>query len=90
MAAFCSSCGQSLAAGVRFCGQCGAATEAAPATNVPVPSAVTATSSVPRCQTCHVGALRLEKKYRMSTPVVAIGYIILVPSALFAGTIAAQ
>jgi len=38
--------------------------------------------SSPLCRTCGVGALRLEKRYRLSTPVVVIGYILLIPSVL--------
>jgi hypothetical protein len=35
-----------------------------------------------RCKTCDVGTLQSKKKYRMSGIVVAIGYILLVPSVL--------
>jgi hypothetical protein len=34
------------------------------------------------CKVCDKGLLTLKKKYRMSGPVVAIGYILLIPSAL--------
>jgi hypothetical protein len=34
------------------------------------------------CKTCDQGQLILRKKYRMSGPVVLIGYILLVPSIL--------
>jgi len=34
------------------------------------------------CGTCHIGHLIKCKRYRMSTPVVIIGYILLVPSIL--------
>jgi zinc ribbon protein len=78
MATFCSVCGQPLAPDVKFCGQCGATTSPAEST----PSAAIGVQSGPRCRTCGVGTLRLEKRYRMSTPVVAIGYILLVPSVL--------
>lgn len=36
----------------------------------------------PRCKVCDRGALIPKKMYRMSGPVVAIGYILLVPSVL--------
>ena len=78
MAAFCSSCGKPLETSAKFCGQCGAATSPADS----APAAVARRASGVRCQTCGVGTLRLEKRYRMSTPVVAIGYIILIPSLL--------
>ena len=80
MAAFCTACGQPLAPDVKFCSQCGAST---------TDLSTLAQSVVPqkqpgiRCKTCGVGTLQLVKRYRMSTPVVAIGYIILVPSVLF-------
>src|SRR5262249_42160733 len=79
MASFCTACGQPLASGVKFCSQCGAKTNSVESTsNVPIVG-----QSNPRCRTCGVGLLQLEKKYRMSTPVVVIGYIILAPSVLF-------
>ena len=34
------------------------------------------------CPTCKAGALHRRKKYRMSGPVVTIGYILLIPSVL--------
>lgn len=34
------------------------------------------------CKTCDIGVLMLVRKYRMSGIVVAIGYILLVPSVL--------
>ena len=34
------------------------------------------------CRVCYQGALAKKKKYRMSTPVVIIGYILLTPSVL--------
>jgi hypothetical protein len=82
VASFCSACGQPLAPGMKFCGHCGAATAAADV-SVPLPPPPMGSPLVPRCQTCGSGTLRLEKTYRMSTPVVAIGYIILVPSLLW-------
>jgi len=36
----------------------------------------------PSCQICGQGELKSKKKYRMSGPVVAIGYILLIPSIL--------
>ena len=78
MATFCTACGQPLSPEVKFCGQCGATTSLAES----IPHAVIEGQPGPRCRTCAVGTLRLEKKYRMSTPVVAIGYILLVPSVL--------
>jgi hypothetical protein len=79
MAAFCSACGQFQASGVKFCSRCGAPT-ASPAE--PIPYAPPDKQPNLRCKTCDVGSLKLEKKYRMSTPVVTIGYILLVPSIL--------
>lgn len=80
MAAFCSACGQPLVVGTKFCGHCGATT----ISDARIPSPSQSGSSIPtRCQTCGGGPLRLEKVYRMSTPVVVIGYIILVPSLLW-------
>jgi hypothetical protein len=35
-----------------------------------------------RCKVCDTGTLTQRKKYRMSGPVVAIGYIFLIPSIL--------
>lgn len=34
------------------------------------------------CQTCNQGTMKPRKRYRMSTPVVVIGYIFLIPSIL--------
>lgn len=34
------------------------------------------------CKVCDVGTLKLQKMYRMSSPVVVIGYILLIPSVL--------
>lgn len=34
------------------------------------------------CQTCNQGTMKPRKKYRLSGPVVAIGYIFLIPSIL--------
>ena len=45
------------------------------------PSSAT-TTELPRCATCGVGRLAKLRVYRMSTPVVVIGYILLVPSIL--------
>ena len=36
----------------------------------------------PLCQVCYRGTLAKKKKYRMSTPVVIIGYLLLTPSVL--------
>jgi hypothetical protein len=81
MAAFCSACGQPLAPGMKFCGQCGAATNpAGSASTAAPPPAPFGIQSRPQCRTCGIGTLRLEKRYRMSTPVVVIGYVLLVPS----------
>ena len=54
---------------------------------VNVPKASTAAVMPPDdppviCSTCHIGHLIKCKQYRMSTPVVIIGYILLVPSIL--------
>ena len=35
-----------------------------------------------RCKVCDAGTLLRRKKFRMSGPVVAIGYILLIPSIL--------
>ena len=35
-----------------------------------------------RCKVCDAGTLTQQKKHRMSGPVVAIGYILLIPSVL--------
>lgn len=45
--------------------------------SIPVPRPV-----APECPTCRAGVLTRTRLYRMSTPVVAIGYILLVPSVL--------
>jgi hypothetical protein len=79
MASFCSSCGQPLTSEAKFCGSCGATTSPAESN----PHTVAGSQSSPRCRTCGVGSLMLQKRYRMSAPVVAIGYIILVPTVLF-------
>jgi len=42
----------------------------------------TMTESSPSCKVCDQGKLIKKKKYRMSAPVVLIGYIFLVPSIL--------
>lgn len=76
MAAFCSSCGQSLTPGLKFCGHCGASAGSAGSTLIAAPG------GQPHCRTCGIGTLRLEKRFRMSTPVVVIGYIFLIPSVL--------
>lgn len=36
--------------------------------------------NTPTCPTCQKGQLALKKKYRMSTPVVIIGWLFLIPS----------
>jgi hypothetical protein len=73
---FCSSCGQPVPQGAGFCGGCG----------TPIKDAAAHPPSVApggvRCKTCDVGVMQSDKQYRMSTPVVAIGYILLVPSIL--------
>lgn len=79
MLTFCSACGQPIATGAKFCGHCGTPTTS-PAEKLPY--ATHEKQPGLRCKTCDVGLLRLEKRYRMSTPVVAIGYILLVPSIL--------
>jgi hypothetical protein len=79
MPTFCSACGQLIATGAKVCGQCGAPTTS-PAEKLPYASHEKQPGH--RCKTCDVGLLRLEKRYRMSTPFVAIGYILLVPSIL--------
>lgn len=38
--------------------------------------------SAVRCKVCDVGTLSLQSQHRMSKPVVAIGYIFLIPSVL--------
>ena len=38
--------------------------------------------NTPTCPTCQKGQLALKKEYRMSTPVVVIGWLLLVPSFL--------
>ena len=38
--------------------------------------------NTPTCPTCQKGLLALKKKYRMSTPVVIIGWLLLIPSFL--------
>lgn len=40
------------------------------------------TAQNPTCQVCGQGELKRKKKYRMSVPVVIIGYIFLIPSLL--------
>ena len=60
MATFCTACGQPLSPEVKFCGQCGARTDLVAGT--PNPAIAT-----PRCKTCGVGALRLEKRYHLPT-----------------------
>lgn len=79
MAKFCPECGQAADSGTKFCGKCGASTSPAEG----VPSVATRVQSNPQCKTCDVGALKLKTRYRMSTPVVIIGYLILMPSVLF-------
>lgn len=39
-------------------------------------------NNTPTCQVCGQGELKKKKKYRMSGPVILIGYIILIPSIL--------
>jgi hypothetical protein len=75
---YCPNCGQPFAPEAKFCGNCGGATTN-PAANTPQ---VVGGQPGPRCRICGVGTLRLEKRYRMSAPVVVIGYILLVPSVL--------
>ena len=48
----------------------------------PPPMAAPVRQSTLSCQTCGQGTLTKRKTYRMSTPVVVIGYILLIPSAL--------
>lgn len=40
------------------------------------------TSSAPACRVCGQGTLQKRKKYRMSGPVVVIGFLLLIPSVL--------
>lgn len=38
--------------------------------------------NAPKCNICQEGALKPRKKYRMSSPVVLIGYILLIPCVI--------
>ena len=79
MAAFCSACGQPLTLDAKFCMGCGAPTTSP---SVPLVYAPPGRQIGLPCKTCGIGPLRLEKRYRMSGPVVVIGYIFLIPSIL--------
>ncbi|MGH2509761.1 MAG: hypothetical protein ACRDHZ_20465 [Ktedonobacteraceae bacterium] len=63
----CPYCSESIPASAKKCKHCGEFIEK---------------KSGVRCKTCEVGVLRLEEKYRLSAPVVAIGYVLLLPSVL--------
>lgn len=55
----------------------------APGAVVPAPPGGGASrSAAPACTTCRSGFLRRDRLYRMTTPVVIIGYILLVPSVI--------
>lgn len=55
----------------------------APGAVVPAPPGGGASrSTAPACSTCRSGFLRRDRLYRMTPPVVIIGYILLVPSVL--------
>jgi len=77
---FCNSCGQAAPEESRFCHKCGKPLGVNQTETAPVRSPIASVGI--RCKTCDVGVLRSEKRYRMSGPVVAIGYILLVPSIL--------
>lgn len=79
MNVFCSACGEGLAEGDKFCKKCGASTIRS---DIQVQPPTPEYEQGLRCKTCDSGLLRPTKRYRMSSPVVAIGYIILVPSLL--------
>jgi len=49
---------------------------------IPQPPPLIPNLPVVRCKTCDVGVLQRIRKYRMSGVVVAIGYILLIPSVL--------
>jgi hypothetical protein len=89
----CPSCGQHLSAvpsqigGRAPCPSCGATVTVPSQPNVPTPvprfSPQAQQSGMnPLCRTCGQGALIKRKKFRMSGPVVAVGFILLVPSVL--------
>ena len=39
-------------------------------------------AQTPTCRVCNAGVLEMKTKYRMSVPVILIGYIFLIPSVL--------
>jgi DNA-directed RNA polymerase subunit RPC12/RpoP len=89
----CPTCGQHLSAtqsqiGTRApCPNCNATVIVPNESNLPPPvqrfSPQPQQPSVnPLCHTCGQGALIKRKKFRLSGPVVAIGFILLIPSAL--------
>jgi hypothetical protein len=85
MATYCSACGKPLAPGVKFCGECGVTTGRPVESTLAAVSGSQSRPTGPRCVTCGVGVLRLEKRYRMSAPVVAIGYVFVLPSVFGIG-----
>jgi transcription elongation factor Elf1 len=87
----CPKCGQHLAveprgAGMTVnCPSCNEQIEIPSGTPVPPPPprmSSTVQQQNPLCRTCGQGALIKRTKFRMSGPVVAIGFILLIPSVL--------
>ncbi len=47
-----------------------------------VPGSLTSSTDAPLCRTCGLGRLMKLSQYRLSLPVVVIGYFLLIPSAI--------
>ena len=88
MAKTCNSCGLAVNDAALFCEKCGYQFASDPKANLPSDPQVASSGivqpgqAIVQCKTCDSGQLHLNTNYRMSTPVVAIGYILLIPSIL--------
>jgi hypothetical protein len=91
MAKTCGSCSFVVNDDVRFCEKCGHQFASDPKVNLPsdpqvplrsIVHPLQANAPVIHCKTCDLGQLHLERVYRLSAPVVTIGYILLIPSVL--------
>lgn len=79
----CRECGKDVSTEASACPHCGAPQESLPPI-IPQQSVPRATASQfgAVCPICQQGRLVLDSRYRMSGPVVAIGWLLLIPSIL--------
>lgn len=80
----CRECGKDVSTEASACPHCGSPQESMPP-SIPqstVPSAPASPFGPPKCPICQRSRLVLDSRYRMSGPVVAIGWLLLIPSML--------